>query len=509
MQLVFYGHDFKYEVESLCKLFFPCVKCELIYDSLDFLNSQDDFIFTRVLKKCGAGLCYAYVRVGDKTYKKSVSLKNGIENFEKECEISLCTVLYKVLSKCTGITPEWGILTGIRPVKRIQKYISDGMTDDNIINHLSRKYLVSENKARLGIETAKAQRPILKTADNFSYSLYVAIPFCPSRCSYCSFISQSAADKNVYKLIPEYLECLYKELEYTANIAKALGLTLKTVYIGGGTPTVLSAEQLAELTEKVAEYFDFSHVTEYTVEAGRPDSISEEKLRAIKSAGATRISINPQTLNDEVLQRIGRKHTSEQFFESFELARKLGFNNINTDFIAGLPKDDLESFYHSIDSASRLSPENITVHTLAMKKAARIYENAHGQAEYSGDTGKMVEYARNKLSQNGYRPYYLYRQKNTVENLENVGYAKPGFECVYNVYIMEETHTILACGASASTKLVNIDKSYIERVFNYKYPFEYIRGFDAIQQRKKGIIDFYAREFNKSCKVEIPDFRNK
>ncbi len=503
MKLIFYGHDFKYETESLCKLFFPCVKFELEYDSFDF--SADSFIFTRVLKRRGSALCYAYVRAGGRVYKKSFRVLRSELDFKKECETAVCTALYRALSEYTGITPEWGILTGIRPVKRIQKYMADGMTERQIIDFLGRKYLVSENKARLGIDTANAQLPILQTADNFSFSLYVAIPFCPSRCSYCSFISQSAADERVYKLIPDYLERLYKELKLTSEIARGLGLTLKTVYIGGGTPTVLSAEQMSRLMGKIAEYFDFSGVLEYTVEAGRPDSISEEKLRTIKSAGATRISINPQTLSDEVLFEIGRKHTSKQFFDSFELARKLGFDNINTDFIAGLPKDTPESFFQSIDAAAKLSPENITVHTLSMKKAAIMYESADGQPNYSGDTGKMVDYAKTRLAESGYRPYYLYRQKNTLENLENVGYAKPGYECVYNVYIMEETHTILACGASASTKLVNINKSYIERVFNYKYPFEYIRGFDVIVERKKEITDFYAREFNARCEIEIPN----
>lgn len=500
MKLIFNGHKFKYEVESVCKLFFPCVKFELEYDTCDFLSGAGDkvYIFTRVSRRRDGALCYAYVKARGVAYKKAYRVAFGCENdFEKECERAVCTALYNTLSEYTGLRPEWGILTGIRPVKRIQKYIDDGMDDSGIITLLNEKYLVSESKAKLGIATARAQRPILGSADNFNYSLYVAIPFCPSRCSYCSFISQSAADKKIYRMIPEYLEYLYKELELTAQTAKSLGLSLKTVYIGGGTPTVLTDRQLTELTGKISEYFDLSGISEYTIEAGRPDSITEEKLRAIKSAGATRISINPQTLNDKVLETIGRKHTASQFFESFELARRLGFCNINTDFIAGLPGDTAESFKNSIDRAAELSPENITVHTLAMKKAAVMYSENPAKSDAASDVGEMVDYARGRLWEQDYHPYYLYRQKNTLGNHENVGYSKPGFDCVYNVYIMEETHTILAVGASASTKLVNIDKSYIERVFNYKYPFEYMKHFDVIADRKKEISGFYAREFSR------------
>lgn len=495
MKLIFNGHTFKYEIESICKLFFPCVKFELEYDTFDF--KQDNFIFTRVKQGKDKTLCYSVFKIDGRVLKKSVSLKNITENFEKECEMSLCTVLYHILSAYTKVKPEWGILTGIRPVKRIQKYMSENKSDSEINKILKNKYLVSENKINLGLLTAKAQLPLLNSADNFSYSLYVAIPFCPSRCSYCSFISQSATDKKIFGLIPDYLSCLYKELKATATLVNKLGLKLKTVYIGGGTPTVLSAEQLRELTDTINSLFDLSDIKEYTVEAGRPDSITEDKLRAIKASGATRISINPQTFNDEVLKEIGRKHTSEQFFESFNMARRLGFDNINTDFIAGLPMDTIKSFKNSIDTAINLSPENITVHTLSMKKAARLYtEKPVTASDEERVCGEMIKYALDNLLKNGYHPYYLYRQKNTVENLENVGFAKAGYDGLYNVYIMEETHTILANGASASTKLVNIDNGYIERVFNYKYPFEYINDFDTIIDRKREVINFYAEQFN-------------
>lgn len=497
MKLIFNSHTFKYEAESLCKLFFPCVKFELEYDTSDF--SLDNYIFTRVLKRKESALCYAVVKINGRVLKKAYSVDNGIDNFEKECELAICTALYNTLSVYTGKKPEWGILTGIRPVKRIQNYLYQNMSDDEIIKYLGEKYLVSENKVNLGLLTAKAQMPIIKTVDNFNYSLYVAIPFCPSRCSYCSFISQSCSDKKIYSQIPEYLEYLYKELEATATVAKQLGLNLKTVYIGGGTPTVLSAEQITELAAVIERNFDLSGVLEYTIEAGRPDSITEEKLRAIKQVGATRISINPQTLNDNVLKKIGRRHTAVQFFESYDLATKLGFDNINTDFIAGLPDDTLESFKYSIDKAVELSPANITVHTLSMKKAAKIYtENPVEISQGENIASQMVQYSLEKLLAGGYHPYYLYRQKNTLDNLENVGFSKDGFDCLYNVYIMEETHTILANGASASTKLVNIDKGYIERVFNYKYPFEYMKNFDVMLERKKEITNFYAKEFTEA-----------
>jgi oxygen-independent coproporphyrinogen-3 oxidase len=289
--------------------------------------------------------------------------------------------------------------------------------------------------------------------------------------------------------VPDYVKKLCEEIAITAEIADKLGLVPDTVYIGGGTPTSLEAEQLFKIMETAAKNFNLSGVREYTVEAGRADTVTEEKLIAIKSAGATRISINPQTMNDDVLKAIGRRHTFRQFLDSYALARNLGFSNINMDLIAGLPTDTLESFKTSVDKAIELNPESITVHTLTLKRSSNLF----GDFEKVKDNpvGKMVSYSQKALKNAGYRPYYLYRQKNTLDNLENAGYAKKGYESLYNIFIMEEIQTILAVGAGASTKLVNLSKGNIKRVYNYKFPYEYIGRFNMLMERKQEIIDFF------------------
>lgn len=291
-------------------------------------------------------------------------------------------------------------------------------------------------------------------------------------------------------LIPEYTENVCREIEYTAQIVKKLGLKLDTVYFGGGTPTTLSAEQLEKIMQTIAENFDLSYLREYTVEAGRPDTITREKLETIKANGCKRISINPQTLNDGVLEAIGRKHTVKQFEESYQLARSVGFDCINTDIIAGLPTDTVESFKNTIDRLIELSPENITVHTLSIKRAARLNQGDKAVLENPAD--KMVDYATKRLRESGYQPYYLYRQKNMLENLENIGWAKKGCESLYNIYIMEEVQTIIAMGAGGSTKLVDLKNGRLERVFNYKFPLEYNKHFDLMLEKKNEIEDFYA-----------------
>ena len=268
---------------------------------------------------------------------------------------------------------------------------------------------------------------------------------------------------------------------------------LDTVYFGGGTPTTLEAHQLERLMKTIAASFDMSHLREYTVEAGRPDTITKEKLETIKRNGCSRVSINPQTLSDSVLKKIGRNHTTEQFYKAYELARETGFDCINTDIIAGLPSDDAESFSFTVDKLIEMGAENITVHTLSIKRAARLNrDREEGLLENPAD--QMVQYATKRLLESGYVPYYLYRQKNMLENLENIGWSKPGRESLYNVYIMEEVQTILAVGAGGSTKLVDLDGKRLERVFNYKFPLEYNKHFDLMLQKKNEVEDFYAQK---------------
>ncbi len=382
------------------------------------------------------------------------------------------------------------MVTGIRPVKKINELMERGLDKPEIFSVLKEKYYVSDEKLELAYSTAVTQSDALNALDKRSYSLYVSIPFCPSRCSYCSFVSHSIESAGAKKLLPDYVKKLCEEIALTAETAKELGLRLDTVYIGGGTPTVLSADQLAEVMSAVKKNFDISKIREYTVEAGRSDTITEKKLEIIRDFGATRISVNPQTMNDSVLEAIGRRHTAKDVVSAFETARRLGFGNINMDVIAGLPTDTPESFAQTIETLCGMDPESITIHTLTVKRSSALFSEEERRID--GRIGEMVGSGQKCLLGAGYLPYYLYRQKNTVENLENVGFAKAGYECLYNIYIMEEAQTILAAGAGGSTKLVNTETGKIERLFNYKFPYEYISRYDKMIAKKAGIVKFFS-----------------
>lgn len=406
-------------------------------------------------------------------------------------ELVSAQLLYKLLCDFTGLTQPWGILTGVRPVKLLRR-LAEESSEEQAVKKFEKDFFVSNEKIALSRETEHNERKILELSKPESFSLYVGIPFCPSRCSYCSFVMASI--ERAEKLIKPYTKLLCEEIKQTADIANKLGLRLETVYFGGGTPTTLSAEQLDTVLGTVNKSFDMSTCREFTVEAGRPDTIDIAKLFALKENKVDRISINPQTVNDEVLKTIGRKHTAQQFFDAFELARKCGFDNINTDLIAGLPTDTPESFKNSLDSIVRLNAECITVHTLCMKRASRLTtEGVTLDLQQARDAREMLAYTQNILGQNEYIPYYMYRQSRMVGNLENVGWSKRGFESLYNVYVMDETHTILACGSGGVTKLKRNNPDYLERIFNFKYPYEYIDRFDELIQRKSGIMQFYGQ----------------
>ena len=312
--------------------------------------------------------------------------------------------------------------------------------------------------------------------------LYLHIPFCVKKCAYCDFYSITDAS-----LKADYTAALIRDIK--AYGERCSGYTVDTVYIGGGTPTSLSAAQLEQLMSHIAKTFDLAKLDEYTAEAGRPDCTDAEKLAVIKEYGATRISINPQTFSDEVLAGIGRKHSAQDILDCYADARKAGHEDINMDLIAGLPGDTVEGFEHSLRQAIALDPENITVHTLTLKRASRIVMEDQKENDYA-DVAAMLERCH-LLAEAGYRPYYLYRQKNTLQNLENVGWCKPGHEGYYNIYIMEEVQTILSAGAGGSTKLVADGGKRMQRIFNFKYPTEYIQRFAEVLERKKGVADFY------------------
>ncbi len=488
MILELLGHDFHFELQNVCRLFLPQEKFTCIYEQTDV--TEEAVVTARLDKGDVQTTLFCRLRLQDFEKTLTATLPNTHSDYRNECELVLCELLYRLLSDAFNVTQAWGLVTGVRPVKLLRRLIAE-QGEDEAMRWMRERLLVSEDKLALCKNTLQAENKLLALSKPESFSLYVSIPFCPTRCDYCSFVSQTVT--RAAKLVPAYVQNLAKELEYTATIAKELGLRLETVYFGGGTPTTLSAEQLGFLTDCIAKQFDLSHVREYTVEAGRPDTVTKEKLRVLKTAGVSRISINPQTLNDEVLQHIGRKHTAAQFYEAFNLARRCSHDNINTDLIAGLPSDSYESFVRTMDGILQLSPESVTVHTLSMKRAANL--NLQKRADYrtADDAARMVAHSAACLPNAGYHPYYLYRQSRTVGNQENVGWAKDSKDGLYNVYIMDETHTILACGAGAVSKLKKPNSEYLERIFNYKFPYEYNDSFGEMLNRKDTVKTFYER----------------
>ena len=479
MNLYVKNHNFHFELENLTRLFFPNEKITVIRD---FSEPQPPYIYTEVSDKIT-------ITVNIGSFNKSETAVKKLTDDDNE--LVSAQLLYKLLCDFTGLTQPWGILTGVRPVKLLRR-LAEGSSEEQAVKKFEKDFFVSNEKIALSRETEHNERKILELSKPESFSLYVGIPFCPSRCSYCSFVMASI--ERAEKLIEPYTKLLCEEIKQTAEIANKLGLRLETVYFGGGTPTTLSAEQLDTVLGTVNNSFDMSTCREFTVEAGRPDTIDIAKLFALKENKVDRISINPQTVNDEVLKTIGRKHTAQQFFDAFELARKCGFDNINTDLIAGLQTDTPESFKNSLDSIVRLNAECITVHTLCMKRASRLTtEGVTLDLQQARDAREMLAYTQNILGQNEYIPYYMYRQSRMVGNLENVGWSKKGFESLYNVYVMDETHTILACGSGGVTKLKRNNPDYLERIFNFKYPYEYIDRFDELIQRKSGIMQFYGQ----------------
>ena len=479
MQLILCGAA-GYEAEHTARMFFAGLqRADLPPETGDFLLvSSKPYALTVILRQGGAVSWQA----------RPARPQDALQ----DREYALCRLLYRFLRQVTGIRPPWGMMTGVRPVRIIHDMRAAGASEAQIEERFIGHFDCTPGRFAMARRIADRQRPILEAARPMDCSLYAGIPFCPSRCSYCSFVSRTVGDKATRALVQPYVDCLCRELAALRRQVDACGLDVKTLYIGGGTPTSLSAAQLRQLMGTLAELFDLSALQEYTVEAGRPDCTDYEKLCVLKEYGATRISINPQTFSDQVLKNIGRRHTAQDILDCYAAARKAGHNNINMDLIAGLPGDTVEGFRRSLETAIRLAPENITVHTLTLKRASNLVVE-HRAAAYD-DVARMLAHCT-LLEDAGYVPYYLYRQKGTLQNLENIGWCKPGYEGLYNIYIMEEVHTILSAGAGGSTKLVEpgVRHARIERIFNYKYPTEYIDQFDTVLARKEGVNRFYAQ----------------
>lgn len=475
MRLYLSGHDFAYEAENVLRLFCPGVKLEILRDHPDSAEVDDTADYVHSALRGDACICEA--RIGGRVVRQ--------EEYAAEPQSQervLAVAMFAALHALTGVRPAWGILTGIRPARLLQNMATahcDGRLEQ-AASILERDWLVTPEKAKLALLAAEAGLRAEAGGGDF-YSLYISIPFCPTRCRYCSFVSQ-AVDKSA-GLIPRYVELLCAEIDAAARLMRDTGRKLHTIYIGGGTPTTLTAEQLGGIMARISAGFDLTHLREYSVEAGRPDTITREKLDMIKRMGAERISVNPQSLSDAVLANIGRAHSAQQVISAYELARKAGFAHINMDIIAGLDGDTEASFSDTVDGILALAPENITVHSLSVKRSSGLREQPDAFSHTGSSLAQMQTLAAEKLTAAGYAPYYLYRQKASVENLENIGYALPDKACLYNIYSMEETETILGLGAGAVTKLVS--PAGIDRVYNYKYPAEYISGFDEIIKRKE------------------------
>lgn len=461
---------------------FSCEYDMNIFINLFFGPEEDGFVITDFRYDGEKILVYCEIVFAGKTYFSDDSYpyreKNPREdqkNFRCACTKSFCHAAKKI----RPVSLPWGVMSGIRPAKNVRMLMEEGKSDDQIRQILSNTYEVTPEKTELAMKVAGYEEKILKTIPKNSVSLYIGIPFCPTRCLYCSFVSTDLRVSGKY--MDDFFRLLLREIEKTKEILKKLGLYVDNIYIGGGTPTTLSAEKIHLLCKKLSECFDFQKIREFTLEAGRPDTITREKLLAARDGGVNRISINPQTMNPETLQRIGRAHSPEMVRRAFSAARDTGFSNINMDLIAGLPEETPEMFERSIEEVLALDPENVTVHSMCVKRAASFRftkEKLAGQHAMN----EMLGYAQRRMQETGREPYYMYRQKNISGNLENVGYAKEGFMSFYNINIMEEAQTIIALGGGGTSKLVLGD--VIERVFNFKDPCEYIRRFDEILKKK-------------------------
>lgn len=500
ISILFDNREFEHDIYELIRAFYPEAEIAVSYEEEDGANTadllfrvekQEQSFIIRYQNESNTGVTSAEIIKGHSSDDAPLSCteeKDAARQQRKEQKDVLKYSLYKLLTKLTGKTLPWGNLTGIRPAKLAMAMIEAGMKNSEIAEEMRKRYLVSPEKTALAITIANREREILKDIDyENGYSLYVGIPFCPSICLYCSFSSYPL--KQWKDRVELYLDALCKEIREVSSIMKKKGRKLDTVYIGGGTPTTLEPDQLQRLLDTLTEHFDCRNLAEFTIEAGRPDSITREKLQVIRKYPVSRISVNPQTMNQETLEIIGRRHTAEETRQAFYLARECGFDNINMDLIVGLPEETIEDVRETMRQLEELDPDNITVHSLAIKRAARLrmqkeqYENLHIE-----NTAQTIDLTAECCHEMGLEPYYLYRQKNMAGNFENVGYAKPGKAGVYNILIMEEKQTIMALGAGATTKVVFENGKRIERVGNVKDIINYLDRVDEMVERKRELL---------------------
>ncbi len=476
--------DFEYDIYSLLREFYPGE--EVVVDTEEGFAENGTDKPEDIMLKISVFYGLDSIRMtlaekdGDPIYDRSIEVE--YEKNRRETKSAVKEVLYRILTDYTGRQMPWGDLTGIRPAKIAMELLDAGMSNAEAASVMRDKYFVSKEKTALAIMIANRERALLQEADyKNGYSLYVGIPFCPSICLYCSF---SSSPLHIWKnRVDDYLDALCKEIDGTCDLYGGRGPD--TIYIGGGTPTTLEPEQMDRLLTHLEKRFDYSRVREFTVEAGRPDTITREKLQVLRDHGISRISVNPQTMNQKTLDLIGRRHTVEETIEVYKMAREMGFDSINMDLIVGLPGEGLEEVTHTMEELAKLDPDNITVHSLALKRASRLNQMIE---EYGGisfhNNAQIMDMTADSCLKAGLYPYYMYRQKGIAGNFENVGYARTDKAGLYNILIMEEVQSILALGAGASTKFV-YDDGRIIRAENVKDIKGYIDRIDEMVERKK------------------------
>ena len=485
MKLYLVGHDRRYAAEQTLLTLFPSERPEYPLGA-----PEGDRCELRLTRGARDTVCLCTLVREGQTWRGRAAFRaepslGAAERVRLENHI-VKTAFYRAALRSGVPESPWGALSGVRPAKLMSGYLRAGASDREALSRFRREYFVSPERAALALDAARASERARQTLEPRDVCLYVGIPFCPTRCAYCSFVSASV-EKSM-ALVEPYLTALDAEIGAAAAAARAAGLRVVSLYMGGGTPTTLSAPQLSALLDRLSGAFDLSAAREITVEAGRPDTITAEKLAALRARGVTRVSVNPQTMEDGVLEAIGRRHTAADVLRALALVRESGPFQVNMDLIAGLPTDTPEGFRRTLDTVLALAPENVTVHTLALKRGSRLTAEG-GALPDAAAVGRMVDLSRERLSAGGWTPYYLYRQKYMSGGFENVGWARPGTENLYNVCIMEELCSILAVGAGGSTKLV--DGGRLRRLMAPKYPLEYINGAEKLRAEKAEIEAFY------------------
>ena len=475
MKLLLIGHEDRYAVEQLQLALFPLEPMEPMTE--DF---EGDGAVSRLIRENGTLSARTSICLNGVTRTAEVEMDAADETVSLRRRI-LQQSYYQAALPFLKAAPAWGALSGVRPTKLTTRCLMAGLSDEETIREMEKTYFVTPQRARLSLDCSKATVAAAAKLGPNDISLYVGIPFCPTRCAYCSFVSRTIGKRT--ELLEPYLEALLKELRHTGRLLATSGKTVRTIYIGGGTPTTLTSTQMQTLLKCIRESFDLSRCIEFTVEGGRPDTLDQEKLDVIAQNGADRMSINPQTMIDSVLKACGRRHNAEDVKTAYAQAVDAGYSAINMDLIAGLPTDDFDGFKHSLDTVIAMAPANITVHTLAIKKGADLYEKREGLSP-DAEVARMVDYAEEALRAAGYEPYYLYRQKYMSGSFENVGWCRPGTACLYNIYMMEELHTIISVGGGGMNK-VNLPDGRLQRFHNPKFPEQYIEMIDDVLRQKE------------------------